>query len=52
MAGEAFQSYRARGGTRTGIPSDFFVGAHAVIKGFSVLTGDPRRYRAYFPKID
>jgi len=52
MAGEAFRSYRARGGTKTGNPPDFFVGAHAVIEGPSVLTGDPRRYRAYLPKID
>jgi predicted nucleic acid-binding protein len=30
LAGRAFQTYRARGGTKTGVLSDFFIGAHAV----------------------
>ena len=32
LAGKAFQTYRARGGTKTGVLSDFFIGAHAVPK--------------------
>jgi predicted nucleic acid-binding protein len=51
LAGEAFQSYRARGGTKTGVLSDFFLGAHAVVEGIGLLTRDPRRYRTYFPTI-
>ena len=31
--------------------SDFFIGAHAVSQGISLLTRDVRRYRSYFPTI-
>lgn len=51
LAGKAFQTYRARGGTKTGVLSDFFVGAHAVVEGIALLTRDVRRYRSYFPTI-
>jgi predicted nucleic acid-binding protein len=51
LAGKAFQTYRARGGTKTGVLSDFFIGAHAVVEGVSLLTRDSRRYRSYFPSI-
>jgi predicted nucleic acid-binding protein len=51
LAGKAFQTYRARGGTKTGVLSDFFIGAHAVAEGIGLLTRDVRRYRSYFPTI-
>jgi predicted nucleic acid-binding protein len=51
IAGRAYQTYRARGGTKTGVLPDFFIGAHAVIEGTSLLTRDVGRYRSYFPTI-
>src|SRR5262245_11727196 len=51
LAGKAFQNYRARGGTRTGVLPDFFIGAHAAVAQIPLLTRDPRRYRTYFPNI-
>jgi predicted nucleic acid-binding protein len=51
LAGKAFREYRARGGTRTGVLPDFFIGAHAAIRGIALLTRDTRRYRSYFPTI-
>ena len=33
------------------MPPDFFIGAHAVVQGLSLLTRDARRYRSYFPDI-
>jgi predicted nucleic acid-binding protein len=51
LTGKAFQSYRARGGTRTGVLPDFFIGAHAAVAQIPLLTRDPRRYRTYFPTI-
>lgn len=51
LAGKAFQRYRARGGGRTGVLPDFFIGAHAAVEGFELLTRDVARYRSYFPKL-
>jgi len=52
LAGKAFQRYRARGGRRTGVLPDFFIGAHAAVAGFRLLTRDAQRYRDYFPTTD
>ena len=51
LAGKVFQQYRSAGGMRTGVLPDFFIGAHAAIEGWSLLTRDARRYRRYFPKL-
>jgi len=51
LAGKAFRRYRASGGVRTGVLSDFFIGAHAVVEGWSLLTRDARRYRSHFPSV-
>ena len=51
LAGKAFQSYRARGGTRTGVLPDFLIGAHAAVKELLLLTRDLGRYRSYFPTV-
>lgn len=52
LAGKAFQRYKARGGTRTGVLPDFFIGAHAAVLGIPLLTRDARRYADYFPKLE
>ena len=52
LAGKVFLRYRAAGGTRTGVLPDFFIGAHAAVAGFSLLSRDAQRYRTYFPRID
>jgi predicted nucleic acid-binding protein len=51
LAGKVFQRYRAKGGSRTSVLPDFFIGAHAAVAQFPLLTRDPRRYRAYFSGI-
>ena len=51
LAARAFLAYRRRGGTRPTPLSDFFIGAHAAIQGYTLLTRDRRRYRTYFPKL-
>jgi predicted nucleic acid-binding protein len=52
LAGKAFQAYRRSGGRRTGVLPDFFIGAHAAVRGWPLLTRDPRRYRTYFPTLE
>lgn len=51
LAGKAFLAYRRRGGRRTAPLPDFFIGAHALVAGYALLTRDPRRYRRDFPKL-
>jgi predicted nucleic acid-binding protein len=51
LAGKVFAAYRRRGGTRRSPRPDFYIGAHAAIAGHALLTRDPKRYRAYFPKL-
>ncbi len=48
LAGKAHGEYRRRGGTRTGVLPDLFIGAHAAVAGLPMLTRDPRRYGSYF----
>jgi len=51
LAGKAFLKYRRRGGARRSPLPDFYIGAHAAVADFRILTRDPRRYRAYFPSV-
>jgi predicted nucleic acid-binding protein len=50
-AGRAFSAYRRKGGTRTSILADFFIGAHAAAAQAPILTRDTGRYRTYFPSV-
>jgi predicted nucleic acid-binding protein len=52
LAGQAFQTYRRRGGVRPGLLPDFFVGAHAASLGAPLITRDLKRYRSYFPTLE
>jgi predicted nucleic acid-binding protein len=52
LAGKAFLDYRRRGGTRTSPLPDFYIGAHAAVARYRLLTRDSRRYRAYFPRLE
>ena len=52
LAGKAFLDYRRRGGTKTNVLPDFFIGAHAAVAGFSLLTRDKGRFATYFPGLD
>ena len=51
-AGKAFLRYRRGGGQKRSPMPDFYIGAHAAISGYRLLTRDVRRYRTYFPTID
>lgn len=51
-AGKAFVRYRRGGGDKRSPMPDFYIGAHAAVAGYRLLTRDVRRYRTYFPSID
>ena len=52
LAAKAFTRYRRAGGVRTGVLSDFFIGAHAATMDIPLLTRDARKYRTYFPTVE
>ena len=52
LAGKAFALYRRKGGKKTNVLADFFVGAHAAVLGCPLLTRDAQRYRSYFPTVE
>lgn len=52
VAGKAFLAYRRRGGEKRAPLPDFYIGAHAAVRGYRLLTRDVARYRTYFPTLD
>jgi predicted nucleic acid-binding protein len=51
LAGKCFLSYRRSGGQRRSPLPDFYIGAHAAVRGYRLLTRDVARYRTYFPSL-
>jgi predicted nucleic acid-binding protein len=52
LASLVFKTYRRRGGSRTSVLPDFFIGAHAAVLGAPLITRDAARYRTYFPTVE
>lgn len=52
LAAKAFAQYRKRGGSRQQVLPDFFIGAHAAVEGWRLLTRDASRFRSYFPTME
>lgn len=52
LAGKAFLSYRRKGGEKRSPLPDFYIGAHAAIQGYRLLTRDRGRYATYFPTVE
>jgi predicted nucleic acid-binding protein len=42
---------RRRGGSKAQVLPDFFIGAHAAVEGWPLLTRDPSRFRTWFPSL-
>ena len=51
LAGKAFLAYRRRRGRKLSTLPDFFIGAHAAVRGYTLLTRDSRRFGSYFPTL-
>ncbi len=52
LAGKCFLRYRREGGTKRSPLPDFYIGAHAAVAGYRLLTRNASRYRTYFPKVE
>ena len=51
LAGKCFLRYRRHGGLKRSPLPDFYIGAHAAVAGYRLLTRDATRYRTYFPNL-
>ena len=52
LAAKAYAEYRKRGGSRLSVLPHFFIGAHAAVEGWPLLTRDARRFRTYFTGLE
>ena len=51
LAGKCFLRYRRAGGLKRSPLPDFYIGAHAAVAGYRLLTRDAGRYRTNFPNL-
>lgn len=51
LAGKAFVRYRRQGGNKSNVLADFFIGAHAAVSRYPLLTRDTQRYSSYFADV-
>ena len=51
LAGKVFLTYRKSRGMKHNVLPDFFIGAHAAVMQWPILTRDAGRYRTYFPSV-
>jgi len=52
LAAKAYAQYRKRGGSKLQVLPDFFIGAHAAVESWPLLTRDASRFRTYFPTLE
>jgi len=52
LAGKAFFQYKKRKGGKTNVLPDFFIGAHAAVAGYQLMTRDKGRFNTYFPSVE
>ena len=51
LAGKAFLRYRRSRGTKRSVLPDFYIGAHAAVMQWPILTRDVSRYQTYYPTV-
>ena len=51
LAGKTFLKYRRNTSTKNSTLPDFFIGAHASVSNFGLITRDTSKYNTYFPHI-
>lgn len=51
LTGKTFLKYRKNKGTKNSPLPDFFIGAHASVSNFELITRDSDKYQTYFPQV-
>ena len=51
LTGKIFLRYRKNKGTKTSPLPNFFIGAHAAVSKFDLITRDTSKYKTYFPQV-
>jgi predicted nucleic acid-binding protein len=52
LAGKAFLQYKKRQGQKGNVLPDFFIGAHAAVSDYRLITRDRGRFSTYFPGVE
>ena len=52
LAGKVFLKYRKNQGIKCNVLPDFFIGAHAAVKQYKLMTRDKGRFATYFPTVE
>ena len=51
LTGKTFLKYRKNKGTKHSPLPDFFIGAHASVSKFNLISRDVNKYKTYFPQV-
>jgi predicted nucleic acid-binding protein len=51
LAGKVFLNYRRSRGTKQSVLHYFYIGAHAAVMQWPILTRDVSRYQTYYPTV-
>lgn len=52
LAGRAYLQYRKIKATKSNVLPDFFIGAHAAVERYKLMTRDKGRFSTYFPSVE
>jgi predicted nucleic acid-binding protein len=52
LAGKVFLNYRRSRGAKRSVLPDFYIGAHAAVMQWPILTRDVARFRTHFPTVN
>ena len=52
LAGKVFLNYRRSKGTMHSTLPDFYIGAHAIVSSFDLITRDISKFKTYFPDLN